>query len=356
MNQINIDYVDTIRNYWITDPMTRWACREDKLDVDVRRNCILSPTGEIKESNINKGTLKGIYVGHLLSIWGHCITDNFRKLWFLKSAQCKQLKENGFLIYYTLHQHTNHLSDNYKELLQYLDIDASEFNQIDEDTNFEVLYVPGDSMDDEHHFYREYKDLIDTIYNRIPYSDNTPKKVYFSRSRWNNGRDFGEKYIETVFQKMGYTIIYPEQMPLKEQLSILRSCDSFAATEGSVSHNMLFVKENAECIVIRKTRSCNGYQRTANSIRSFSIAYVESHLSIFNVFDNGFGPFFMYVNDNLVQYAKSKGFSVKKSFPFRTFLNYLMHVVWYAARYRQKILLIGDFDFYWKRLKSDFLS
>lgn len=165
-----------------------------------------------------------------------------------------------------------------------------------------------------------------------------------------------KKYIETVFQKMGYTIIYPEQLPLKEQLSILRSCDSFAATEGSVSHNMLFVKENAECIVIRKTRSCNGYQRTANSIRSFSIAYVESHLSIFNVFDNGFGPFFMYVNDNLVQYAKSKGFSVKKSFPFRTFLNYLMHVVWYAARYRQRILLIGDFDFYWKRLKSDFLS
>lgn len=354
---LNVGKADSIRRYWITDPMKSWSLLEDELHADTKHNCMVNAFGVISENGtIETCGRKGIYVGHLLNIWGHCITDNLKKLWFLRTDLCKSLLSDGYEIYCTIHNGT-FLIPNFCQLLEYLGLDASKFKIISEETPFEELFVPQNSLSDNHQCYREYKELIDEIWSKIPVSSTSiNRKVYFSRSRFGNRRDFGERYIENVFRGLGYSIIYPELLSLAEQLYILKNCESFAATEGSISHNVMFCKDGTECIILRKTRSCNGYQYTANHLRDLNLVYVDVHLSIFNIFDNAFGPFFLYVNQNVVDFAKERGLTIKKHFPKLTFLNYLLHTLYYAIRYRQKVLKIGDFDFYKKRLKEDFFS
>ncbi|MDO4497669.1 MAG: glycosyltransferase family 61 protein, partial [Bacteroidales bacterium] len=199
-------------------------------------------------------------------------------------------------------------------------------------------------------------EVVNAIKQRAVYDESSPKKIYFSRAALFNGRDFGEKYIEQVFRQLGYQIVYPEKYSFAEQLTMLHNCESFAATEGSISHNVMFCRPEAEAIIIRKTRSCNRYQYSANKVAGCDLVYIDAHLSLFNVFGNDFGPFFLYVNDNMSRFAQSRGLSIKKHFPLLTFLHYCLYVFWYALRFRQRILIIGDAKFYWKRLREDVFS
>lgn len=123
-------------------------------------------------------------------------------------------------LYCTIHKGTS-LIPNFCRLLEYLNLDASQFKIISEDTLFAVLVIPQNSLSDNYQCYREYKELIDEIWSKIPVSNTPNLKVYYSRSRFSNRRDFGEKYIENVFRGLGYSIIYPELLSLEEQLFII---------------------------------------------------------------------------------------------------------------------------------------
>jgi len=354
--KIDIKNVDPVRSYWITDPMRIWLPNRRDLKCKTVYSCELSPDGSVNLSSQKVKGNKGIYLGYMLNIWGHCITDNVKKLWFLRTPQYHRLRTEGYQLFCTLHGPDKHFGKNYCQLLSMLDIDSKDICIVTETTSFEILIEPDSSIDIRtHQFHIEQKNTIDIIRSKGKIDSSLPRKIYFSRSRIHNGRDFGEKYVEEVFKKLGYTIVYPEQHSFLEQLDMLKSCDSFAATEGSISHNCMFCRKDAENIIIRKTRSCNGYQYTSNSICGGDLVYVDAHLSIFNIFDNAFGPFFMYVNDNLQNFAERRGVFVEKRFPMATFINYCMHVCWYAVRYRRPIIVIGDRDFYWRKLRQDFL-
>jgi len=352
--KLNIEHVDSIRNYWITDPMSRWEPKQDPLSAQCHEACIISPDGTINEQQAPQAEAKAVYLGNMLNIWGHCITDNLKKLWFLKTPEYQRLKNEGYSLCCTLHGNAKTFNKNFCELLSYLDIDYRDIHIIEKEEPYAQLFEPQSTLDKNHHLHIELKNTVNVIKSKASIDLSYPKKIYFSRRDPKNTRDFGEKYVEDVFKQLGYQIIHPEKYTFTQQLLLLNSCDSFAATEGSISHNCMFCRQDAEVIIIRKTRSCNGYQYTSNVIAGCDLTFIDAHLSIFNIFDNSFGPFFMYVNENLQNFANNRGLNIRKHFPIGTFLLYCMWVCWYAVRYRQPILLIGDSKFYWKRLKQDF--
>lgn len=356
--ELNTQYTDPVRRFWIDDNQPQWEILEGELSYYVRNNCKLLGHDiiDVDVSNDKVAFSKAIYLGNFINIWGHCITDNLKRLCFLKTSIGKDMLSQGYKMVCTLLKN-NKFNDNFVKLLRYLDIDADAITIVQDGTCFETLIIPDKSLSEGHHYYKEYKELIDKIRAQIPYKIDSPKKVYFSRARLNNGRDFGEKNVENVFRMLGYDIFYPEDVPLEEQLTILKSCDSFAATEGSISHNVMFCRDGVECVIIRKTVSLNGYQFSANRMRDVNATFIDAHLSLFRIFDDSYGPFFLYRNQNLVNYANDKGLKLRVSFPRWTFIRYCMQTVWLMLRFRIKPKLIKrDPDFYWKRLRSDFFA
>ena len=74
--------------------------------------------------------------------------------------------------------------------------------------------------------------------------------------------------------------------------------------------------------IIRKVPFINEYQIALNEIKELNVTYIDAHLSIFVRNDvPAAGPFFIYVNDNLLNFAKRDEFH--NTFSIKRFRNYV---------------------------------
>lgn len=173
-----------------------------------------------------------------------------------------------------------------------------------------------------HGFYRyytqEYRELIDRIISKV--TADKQEKVYLTRTRLHDYRDYGEKKIEKAFKEKGYKIVSPERLTLKEQISIYKGANILATTEGSISHNAVFMRQGAQLVVLRKCDCFNTYQEAINDVHSLNVTYIDAHLSCFvDAKAPWFGPFFLYCNDNLSRFLGCKKRFSTLLFMFYTF-------------------------------------
>ncbi|MDR1685132.1 MAG: glycosyltransferase family 61 protein [Desulfovibrio sp.] len=66
------------------------------------------------------------------------------------------------------------------------------------------------------------------------------EKIWLSRSLLNNGKVTNEQIIEEELQKIGYTVIYPETLHLREQVRLISTADIVAGFDGSAFFSLLF--------------------------------------------------------------------------------------------------------------------
>lgn len=270
-----------------------------------------------------------IYLGVWFDVWGHWLTDNIRRLWFLKSDYYKNTFKKCKLVFIKVLDYD--ISENVKQLLNLLDIDISEIEEITTITRFKHVILPDESfytLDGSIRYYtKEYINDIDRIKNnfkiRILSTDftcQTYDKIYFSYSKYRHTRQIGEKSLEKFFEEQGYKIIYPEQHSFYEQLYMIMNCNYLASTIGSCSHNFVFAKEGTNIILIPRANYYTGYQIAIDNLLSekTNIYYVDSSLSIYTSQEMPWsGPFYYYVSDKLCDYfnishreIKLKGFFI----------------------------------------------
>lgn len=305
---------------------------------------------DISKCDINTQHKTAIYLGTWFPIWGHCITDNLKKLWYLQSEECKKLlREGAELVYTIIMDDRFSLPANFYCLLEKLNINVSVIKQITGITQYDKIIIPDNSIYRVNENILYTKEFVSTIQQTRQSTTlpNNYNKVYFSRSRYKNGKfDIGEKRIEDVFKYLGYKIIYPEKLSLDKQLSILNNCSHFAATEGSISHNSIFCKEGTEVCIIRKGTYINNYQMMINQMNNLNVTYIDAHLSIFTdpqkVWD---GPFFLYLNNNLLRFAGIP--DIFNNFTMKSFKKYV------NAAYSKHRDCIHISDYYAKRLMDE---
>ena len=351
---LNLDYIDDVNRPQFEKILRDFHPIEGGGGVLSQQHCRLLPEGKIEEVSDCNSEKKAVYLGNFLNIWGHCITDNLKKCWFLLTPECRKLRAEGFELVCTLFR-DDRLNKNFVDLLSYLGLQEGDIHIVKHPENYQTLVVPQDSLNSWHWYYQEFKDTIDYITSQIEVDDRCPKKLYFSRTQLkdNGSRDFGESMIENAFRSMGYTIVYPEKLSLKEQLVLLKSCDSFAATDGSVAHNAMFCRDGIECIVISKMSGIIPYQYSIMGMRQFRSYYIDAHLSLFNVFALWHGPFYMYLSDNLVRFCQDRGVVLKPHFSIRLYWKYLLACFYQFLRYRLKPQMIAHSDYYVPLLKKE---
>ena len=87
-----------------------------------------------------------IYLGMWFPIWGHCLTDNIKKLWFLQTEQAKALQQEGCdLVYIVMMNNKYTLTQSFIDLLGSLGIKIQDLKEIKEVTQYEKIYIPDDS-------------------------------------------------------------------------------------------------------------------------------------------------------------------------------------------------------------------
>lgn len=253
-----------------------------------------------------------IYIGYFNATWGHALTDNLKKLWYLATKECQeQLSQGAKFVYIT--KHNRAMPDHVFRLFELAGFDLHQTEHITEPTRFERIVVPDNSfIVDEgpvasahRYFTKEFKDTIEIIKrNAKKVEASFPEKIYFTRTKFARKRELGEENIERVFKQKGYAIISPEQHSVDEQIQMMLQCNSFASTEGSVSHNSMFCKPGTEVVLIRKVHVVNNYQMAINQMTGIRVTYIDANNSIRAPKEaTWLGPYYFCVNKHMKKWA-----------------------------------------------------
>lgn len=250
---------------------------------------------DIKPEKLHGTVIKNpdtvVYLGLLAPTWGHDITFNLRRLWFLNSAAFRAEFKNCRFVYTPWYKkgwgdeyHFIKQKPNFPRILEILDIDPNSLQPVTQPMQFENVILPDASFyftsGNMFSFTEEYRETIDrirnfAIKNRTPTSSN---KIYYFYGKY----QIGEERMASYFRTKGYLTISPEKFSFDEQLNLMINCDSFASTLGSCSHNSIFLRDGSEVILIpRAANSFTFYQQTLEQLHPLNTTYIDSSLSIF---------------------------------------------------------------------------
>ena len=77
-------------------------------------------------------------------------------------------------------------------------------------------------------------------------------KVYVSRDKLKDRRTYGETKIQQIFEKNGFRVIYPETLPLQEQIAAVKNCRMLAGCAGTALHLALFMPRGGTVIQLKR--------------------------------------------------------------------------------------------------------
>lgn len=224
-----------------------------------------------------------IYLGFLVTSFGHSYTDDLRKLWFLNTDNYSTLRDTGFELVYTT-SWNRPLSSAILDIIELSGFNLENAHHITHLTHFDEVIIPDNCIKAKEIgrvYCYEYKCMINHIISSIPDGGLVYPKLYFTRTHFTNGsnKEQGEEDIERIFSRLGYSIIAPEEYAVSEQLRMVRNCTHFASTEGSVSHMSMFCKKGTDVILINKANYLNFHQVMINEFSDLKITYIEAHHS-----------------------------------------------------------------------------
>lgn len=259
---------------------------------------------------------KVIFLGVFYDVWGHLLTDCLSRLWFLRTDMFRNHYSDYTLVYVSAWGNKNFkIHPNYAELLQLLGIDSSRFQMVTDLTQYQEVAVPDQSfftIDGTTRFYtKEYKQMI---YSLREIGSQLPDKFHYDKIYLSythkflgRSRSFGEKSLERYFASKGFVILHPEDFSFLDQLGIYAHCSMFASTIGSCSHNIVFIPDNAEAILIPRAYYLTGYQVALNEFSKALVFYIDSSLSIAtNAESPWVGPWFFYISKGLTDFYGEK--------------------------------------------------
>lgn len=307
------------------------------------------------QESIQRKSETVIYLGMFYRIWGHDLTDNIRRVWFLQSETFKHDFKDCPLVYipYEDGRLTVERQLNLKRLLEILGVDVDALQPITQPTRFDKIILPDGAFLSPHWslkgFFAEYRETIDRVRDfalkhRVPTS---AKKIYFFYGRKNQ---MGEERLADYFKSKGYAIVRPELLTLDEQLNLLINCESLASTVGSCAHNSLFLRDGTETILIpRAANTFAYYQEIINQIHPLNVNYVDSSLSVLSR-GTVYGKFCFIISAQLKRFFGDV-FAGYADDDFKTFLQYVK-----AFTSRKGFAVNPNAQDYYEPILSDFMA
>ena len=258
---------------------------------------------DISEYNVAQSDETVIYMNCMFtSHWGHFLIDIVGRLWYA-------LQNTDYRIVYTcFSMEQNPISGRYLELLELMGIPEARLLGTDKVTQFRKIIIPEVSILSGRYFTQEYRDLFSRAVANSGAVLAKSDKIYCSRRHFEAAqhKEDGEQYIEKVFTDNGFRAVYMEQMTVEEQIRILNSASEIAMFNGTLAHNLVFVRNNAKVTIIDKTHITNVYQPVVNQIPDAEICVVDAYVAPLPV-GYGLGPFIVRLTKEFLKYCEDRG-------------------------------------------------
>lgn len=211
-----------------------------------------------------------LFLGNLHHHFGHVLLERMTRAWALLDGRYKNMK---CAVLYS--RAADPLPEYYLEFLAALGLRRDDIIVVRRPTRFKNVYVPEISKSPDY-TTDAFADTFDAIADAVV-STKIYDKVYVSRSALKTRRTFGEAAVQSIFERNGFHIIYPETMPIREQIAIVKNCRMLAGCAGTALHLALFMKPGGTVVQIKRNSMNDdnaGEQFLVNMTKGLNSVYI----------------------------------------------------------------------------------
>lgn len=179
--------------------------------------------------------------------FGHFLLEHINRGWCLLDKKYQNMK-----IVIINEINCTKINDYIFVLLGLLGVKPENIILLNQTTQFKNVYIPTPGFDLTAYYTQKYVNMYDTIASNVSGND-TYDKIYLSKCKMpKKGQVYGEEHIQKIFEKNGFKIIYPETLPLTEQIWLARNATVLAGCGGTALHLALFMKPGGQVIQIKR--------------------------------------------------------------------------------------------------------
>ena len=248
---------------------------------------------------------KVVYCGYLVNHWGHYLIEGVTRLWYFLENDATIDK----YVFFLDENEEREIKGNYREFLELLKI-WDKLEIINKPTTYREVIVPERGIVCLKSFTPKLLSVFDTVAeNVVPDpSWETPEKIYYSRSQFQKGMqfEFGFAALDNFFEKNGYTILYPEKVPLSRMIHYIRNAKVVASLSGSLPHNMLFANQGQKLEIVERLVISDDNQTDVNRMRELDVTYIDANIPVYTI--DFVGPFIMGYTPELQRFAQDHGY------------------------------------------------
>lgn len=207
-----------------------------------------------------------VYMGTAFHHFGHFLLESLNRLWWIVKNRMFDIK--------VVFLKNKIFESPFLELLELVGIKKENIVFLESPTKFRSVIIPDQSLC----FFDSYhQELV------LPYEEMLKKitpsnygKIYLSRTQFRKKDCINEEYFEEFYREMGYKIIYPEQLNIKEQISLVSGADEIVSTIGTISHLALFAKKGARITSLLRSRTAFSTAQTIiNQSKELNYTFVD---------------------------------------------------------------------------------
>lgn len=181
--------------------------------------------------------------------FGHFLLEHLNRAWFLLTKTYK----TGMKVVLVNEKAAQNIPEYMFELLELIGVKHEDVLILDRTTKFRNVYIPDYCFDMDCCYSRKFRNIFKKMAESVACKKQTYEKIYVSRTRLPmNRRTYNEIVIENIFQKNGYKVIYPETLPLKQQIFLISNCKCLAGLGGTALHLALFMKPGGTVIQLKR--------------------------------------------------------------------------------------------------------
>ena len=228
---------------------------------------------KFNHKNIAYMDVDAVFVGNVFPQFGHFLLEHMNRAYV---ALDKKYKRAKFVL--VNNKDVSPVPNYMFELLELLGVKRENILVLNETTQFRRVYVPDQGFNIPVYSSDAFGKMYDAIAKNVKPLREKYEKIYVSRTAMQTRRTYGEGVVQKIFEKNGYKIIWPEKLPLSQQIALVKNARVLAGCAGTALHLALFMKSGGVVVQIKRNRQakCNAdIQNLINDTKGLNGVFIS---------------------------------------------------------------------------------
>ncbi len=270
-------------------------------------------TPKFNHNNIPYINQDVVFIGNVYPQFGHFLLEHLNRAWALLDEKYRNMH-----VVLINNQDVNPVPEYMFVFLELMGVAREKIIILNQTTQFKNVYVPYQGYNLPVYSCPEFGKTFDFMAQNVSDCDQSFDKIYLSRDAMKERRTRGEKFVSKIFEDNGFKVVYPETLPLVQQIALVKNAKVLAGCAGTALHLAVFMKPGGTVIQIKrnkKNKDNASAQYLINKTKGLNSVFINGAIEKRATSHFGFCPQIIGLNKYLREFLDDSGFVYDKNLP-----------------------------------------